>query len=261
MTLLHDALEAYLGPLLKKHNNGTYLTWEDLTASKAAATKVLEGSDNIFVSKKLDALHESQVNAYKEAGTKALKEFAEAMSLEPMEEGDSKETFVRRCVLAIRKTELPLWPGIENFKKLVREEVQKRALATFEKYHPAEGSEELKTEPSAESGAEPGAEPSEGEGEVEGDTEPDQSEEGEAEGEGEAMTDEEEGEEEEEDGEVEQKSDKPAAAPKGKNKVNNKNNPKKKVVRKKGAGAKSGIRKNFAGNRRGKKNAPGNKSG
>ena len=50
MTLLQDVLEAYLGPLLKKHNDGTYLTWEDLAASKSAATRVLEGSDNIFVS-------------------------------------------------------------------------------------------------------------------------------------------------------------------------------------------------------------------
>ncbi|KAL3945659.1 MAG: hypothetical protein SGBAC_000227 [Bacillariaceae sp.] len=236
MTLLHDALEAYLGPLLKKHNDKTHLTWEDLAASKAAATKALEGSDNIFVSKKVDNLHEAQVKAYKEAGTKALKEWAEALSQEPMEEGDSKDTFVRRCVLAIRKAEPPLWPGVENAKSLIREEIQKRALATFEKYHP-EGSEEGE------------AEPSEGDGGTE---------EGEQSEDGEAMTEEEDGEEEE--GEVEQKPGKPAAAPKVKNKVNNKNPPKKKVVRKKGPGAKGGMRKNFAGNKRGKKNAPGNKT-
>mmetsp|Transcript_18181 Transcript_18181/g.45008 ORF Transcript_18181/g.45008 Transcript_18181/m.45008 type:complete len:199 (-) Transcript_18181:1751-2347(-) len=187
------------------------------------------------IQKKFENLHESQVKAYKEAGTKALKEWADALALEPMEEGDSKETFVQRCVLSLRKAEPPLWPGVEGPKKFIREEVQKRALATFEKYHP-EGSEEGEAEPS----------------EGEGDTEPEQSEEGEA------MTEEEDGEEE--DGEVEQKAGKPATAPKVKNKVNNRNNQKKKVVRKKGAGAKGGIRKNFAGNRRGKKNVPGNKN-
>ena len=172
--------------------------------------------------KKFDTLHESQVKAYREAGVKALEEWAGALSLEPMEDGDSKETFVRRCVLAIRKAKAPLWPGVENSKQLIREQVQKRALETFEKYHP-EGSEEGEAEPS----------------EGEGDTEPEQSEDGEA------MTEEEEGEEE--DGEVEKKTEKPASAPKVKNKVSNKNNQKKKIVRKKGAGAKGGMRKNFNG--------------
>ena len=103
------------------------------------------------------------MKAYQEAGTKALNEWAEALSLEPMEEGDSKETFVRRCVLALRKAEAPLWPGVENSKQIIREKVQKRALETFEKYHP-EGSEEGEAEPT----------------EGEGDTEPEQGEDGEA---------------------------------------------------------------------------------
>jgi len=50
MTLLYDVIEAYLGPLLKKHNDGKYLTWEDLMASRAAATKALGESENSFVS-------------------------------------------------------------------------------------------------------------------------------------------------------------------------------------------------------------------
>jgi len=186
--------------------------------------------------KKYSNLHESQVKAYREAGTKALEEWADALSLEPMDEGDSKEIFVRRCVLAIRKAEAPLWPGVENSKQLIREKVQNRAMETFEKYHP-------------QASEEGGAEPSEGEG----DTEPEQSEDGEA------LTEEEDGEEE--DGEVEQKTEKPASALKVKNKVNNKNIPKKKVVRKKATAAKGGKHKNFPANRRGKRNAPGNKSG
>jgi len=187
--------------------------------------------------KKFDSLRESQVKAYREAGTKALKEWADALSLEPMEDGDSKETFVRRCVLAIRKAEAPLWPGVENSKQLIREKVQKRALETFEKYHP-EGSEEGKADPS----------------EGEGDTEPEQSEDGEE------MTEEEDGEEE--DGEVESKTEKQASVPK-KPRGNNGKPIKRKPIRKNRVGPKGGIRnnKNFSGNRRVKKNAPGNKGG
>jgi hypothetical protein len=50
MTLLMDAFTAYLGPLLKKHEAGQCLVWEDLEASHAASKEVLKSSDNIFVS-------------------------------------------------------------------------------------------------------------------------------------------------------------------------------------------------------------------
>jgi len=185
-------------------------------------------------------LHESQVKAYKEAATKSLKVWAEASALEPMEEGDSKDTFTRRCVLASRKAEAPSWPGSDNSKQVIREELQQRALATFEKYHPE--------------GSEGEVEPSEGEGE--GETEPEQS--------GEEGEEKEEDMTEDEDGEIEPTPEKTGPPQKVKNKVNNRNQNKQKnkVVRKKVIAVKGGPRKNFAGNRRGgKKNAPGNKSG
>jgi len=50
MTLIIDTFTAYLAPLLKKHAAGECLVLEDLEASYAASQKVLEGSDNIFVS-------------------------------------------------------------------------------------------------------------------------------------------------------------------------------------------------------------------
>lgn len=50
MTLLFDAFDAYLGPLLKKHAAKELIAWEDLQASQAASAKVLGSSDNIFVS-------------------------------------------------------------------------------------------------------------------------------------------------------------------------------------------------------------------
>ena len=50
MTLLIDAFTAYLGPLLKKHDAGETLVWEDLESSHTASKEVLQSSDNIFVS-------------------------------------------------------------------------------------------------------------------------------------------------------------------------------------------------------------------
>lgn len=50
MTLLTDALTAYLTPLLKKHAAGEPLIWEDLEASLAASNDVMKNSSNTFVS-------------------------------------------------------------------------------------------------------------------------------------------------------------------------------------------------------------------
>lgn len=50
MTLLAQAFATYLGPLLKKHEEGTCIIWEDLEASYAATKEVMKSSDNIFVS-------------------------------------------------------------------------------------------------------------------------------------------------------------------------------------------------------------------
>ena len=49
MPLLHDAMNAYLSPLLKKHSVGGVLSLEDLNSSMEAAKAVLEESPNDFV--------------------------------------------------------------------------------------------------------------------------------------------------------------------------------------------------------------------
>ena len=51
MTLLNDAITAYLAPLLKKHAAGQLVTWEDLVASEQAAKTILENAhpQNPFV--------------------------------------------------------------------------------------------------------------------------------------------------------------------------------------------------------------------
>jgi hypothetical protein len=174
-------------------------------------------------------LHLSQVKAYKEAGLKALQDWAQSLALEPMEDSDTKESFVKRCILASSKSQPPNWKVIENPKQISMDEIQKRAAETYEKYRPE--------------GTDGEVEPSEGEGETEGEP----SEEGEADTEEEMDT-------------ADQKTAENAFTPKIKNKLKNK--PRNKVPRKKGNGAKGGMRKPFAGNRRGKKNTGGNnKSG
>lgn len=50
MTLIFDATNAYLGPLLAKHTAGQPLVWEDLVASQAACSAVLSQCSNPFVS-------------------------------------------------------------------------------------------------------------------------------------------------------------------------------------------------------------------
>lgn len=46
MTPLTAVTNAYLEPLLRKHNAGQPLLWEDLEASRAASTAIVQGSDN-----------------------------------------------------------------------------------------------------------------------------------------------------------------------------------------------------------------------
>lgn len=96
--------------------------------------------------KRVDALHQSQVNAYREAATKAIKEWAMAFPLEPMEDRDSEQTFVERCVSALvfvpssTGAASHIWPNwkLENAKELASNEVRKRARAIFEKYQAAQ---------------------------------------------------------------------------------------------------------------------------
>ncbi|KAG7362305.1 hypothetical protein IV203_025971 [Nitzschia inconspicua] len=98
-----------------------------------------------IIQKRVDSLHQSQVAAYREAATKAIKEWAMAFPLEPMEDGDSEQAFVDRCTSAL--TFVPsregaaqhTWPNwkLENSKALASLEVRKRARAIYEKYHPA----------------------------------------------------------------------------------------------------------------------------
>ena len=70
---------------------------------------------------------------------KSVKEWASSFPLQPMEEGDTKISFVNRCIASTVMTAntMPNWK-LENAKVTAVNEVRKRAIATFEKYHPAE---------------------------------------------------------------------------------------------------------------------------
>lgn len=89
--------------------------------------------------KRMDSLHQSQVKAYNEVAMKSVKEWASSFPLQPMEEGDTKLSFVNRCIAstAAAANTLPNWK-LDNAKTTAMNEVRKRAIATFEKYHPAE---------------------------------------------------------------------------------------------------------------------------
>jgi hypothetical protein len=103
----------------------------------------------IYLQKRLNDLHQSQMKAYREAATKAIQEWALAFPLEPMEEGDTEQSFVDRCVSALvfvpspkgtsgGKAPVYTWPNwkVDNGKALASNEVRKRAKAIYEKYRP-----------------------------------------------------------------------------------------------------------------------------
>eukprot|EP00525_Craspedostauros_australis_P007561 CAMPEP_0198131918 /NCGR_PEP_ID=MMETSP1442-20131203/57244_1 /TAXON_ID= /ORGANISM="Craspedostauros australis, Strain CCMP3328" /LENGTH=60 /DNA_ID=CAMNT_0043792819 /DNA_START=70 /DNA_END=252 /DNA_ORIENTATION=- len=49
MTLLFETYTAYLGPLLKKHEAGSAIRWQDLQHSFKAAKSLYQGRNNDFV--------------------------------------------------------------------------------------------------------------------------------------------------------------------------------------------------------------------
>jgi hypothetical protein len=202
------------------------------------------------IQKRVEALHQSQVNAYREAATKAIKEWAAAFPLEPMEDADSEQAFVDRCTSAlvfvpsIKGSATHTWPNwkLENAKALASLEVRKRARAIYEKYHPTKDEEEEEGEPDENS--------------EEGMTEEgEETEETGDEDEGEDDDNEEEGEEE--DGEVDNNAKPSDGKPKtqqlkGKGKTKRKGtNGKSAAARKKGTAAK-GFRKGQSSRGRGR---------
>ena len=89
---------------------------------------------------RMNKLHESQIKAYREAAVQSIKEWALAFPLQPMEEGDSKLTFVNRCTASLAKATgaqaLPNWK-LGSAKATALIEIRKRANATYDRYHPA----------------------------------------------------------------------------------------------------------------------------
>jgi hypothetical protein len=103
-------------------------------------------------------LHSAQVQAYREAALKALREWCQSVvPLEPMEETDAEDAFVERCVAAIANNvqEYPKWNVGDSYAKvLVTMEIRKRAKGVFAKYHPTTTTAEDEEEREAEEGEE-----------------------------------------------------------------------------------------------------------
>lgn len=91
----------------------------------------------------MDKLHQSQVKIYRATAIHSIKEWALSLSLQPMEERDTKETFVDRCVSAGTNVLVPNWQ-LPNAKAVAITEIRKRANDAYEKYHPVE--EDMKEE-------------------------------------------------------------------------------------------------------------------
>lgn len=107
--------------------------------------------------KRVNDLHQTQVQAYREAAVKGLREWAQSeASLEPMEDHDTEDAFVERCVTAVVTS--ASWPNwrLDSAKMVVVIEIRKRARAVFAKYHPiSTGVEESTTTTVVESTTKP----------------------------------------------------------------------------------------------------------
>ena len=100
-----------------------------------------------------------------------MNEWAQAFPLEPIEDSDTKEIFVQRCIAALGtgKVQVPNWKGLE-ISKVVNSEIKKRAEETYDKYHPVEeeeDDEDGEEEGEVEEEVEGEAREKEGEGEIE----------------------------------------------------------------------------------------------
>jgi hypothetical protein len=88
----------------------------------------------------VENLHKAQVEVYQEAARQALKEWATSAPLEPMEDADTEDIFVERCVSASCRS-APHWKI--NLESVVGPEIQARAKVAFAKYHPTAADESL----------------------------------------------------------------------------------------------------------------------
>lgn len=137
MPLLHDVLNAYLAPLLKKHSVGAFLSFEDLHASMEAAKATLAESPNEFVLKRVQNLHDSQVKAYQETAKKALERWAENHSrvptvLETVSKGETQDAFVARY-WAWMKSKRPNWQLSDAMvEECIYKTVAKKATETYQ---------------------------------------------------------------------------------------------------------------------------------
>ena len=78
-------------------------------------------------------MHKSQVTAYQEAAANALKAWTKSVDLEPMEENDTEDMFVARCVSAAISS-APNWKV--DVTRIIGSEIRNLATAAFARYNP-----------------------------------------------------------------------------------------------------------------------------
>jgi hypothetical protein len=213
-------------------------------------------------------LHQSQLLAYREAATEALRKWATVEApLQPMEDHDTESSFVERCVSnAITGS---LWPNwrIPTAKVVVSMEIRKRARATYAKYQGEDAVPEDHGNAAAAAAAEQEEQAKDDAAQVSNDE--DNTEENGDENDDEGEVDEEDGEMEDEDddeGQVEgdgapgKPGNNQGGAKKKKN-FKNQNKKKKVVVRKKAVNAKQTVQNRKGQNTRSRRGGRGGAAG
>jgi len=169
MTLLNDALSAYLTPLLEKHSAGKVLIYDDLIHSWQAAQAVMETNFDpqvsvsisfflsllysliltlvvfySFTQQHLRELHESQLRAYRDAAKAALAEQAQSVSLPAVMDEMEEEQYVQKIVLEMEK---PDWKVDETvWERDWNTALRERARAAFVSAQEDNGEEDEEVE-------------------------------------------------------------------------------------------------------------------
>ena len=119
----HDAIAAYLNPLLTKHERNQPLVYEDLLESYEVAKPGAASSDsnNPMAQQELDHLHTSQLQAYEAYAKMELTKMAESQEYPSIEEGESMPAYIERVVTTVKGSNPSLrgWRISEEFMEEV----------------------------------------------------------------------------------------------------------------------------------------------
>ncbi|GAX10079.1 hypothetical protein FisN_2Lh348 [Fistulifera solaris] len=131
-----NVFKAYLNPLLKKHESGKVIVYEDLVASWEAVEAVLSkhesSPDANDAKEKIKALHDEQVLEYKKAGKRALIEYCRTCSLPAGDSSDPNHTLkcIRHALNGIPNWKLPRSLVLSVLQKGIQERLSTTSSPT-----------------------------------------------------------------------------------------------------------------------------------